>query len=92
MVTAVNDYIFSHDFMSDPYTYFAQLRENDPVHWNEKYQLWLVTRHEDLLWLTRHPELFSSVVLRTIPGRHIPPSMSRIWAFMSLSKTFSPSG
>jgi hypothetical protein len=37
MVTAVNDYIFSHDFMSDPYTYFAQLRENDPVHWNEKY-------------------------------------------------------
>ena len=67
MVTAISDDIFSPEFMADPYTYFAQIREEDPVHWNEKYQVWLVTRHEDLLWLTRHPELFSSGVFKNDP-------------------------
>ena len=32
----------------DPYPYFAELREADPVHWSERHQAWLVTRYDDV--------------------------------------------
>ena len=60
MVTAITDDLFSPAVVNDPYTYFNQLREEDPVHWNEKYELWVVSRYADLVWVTRHPEFFSS--------------------------------
>ena len=60
MVTAINDDLFSQKIVDDPYTYFSQIREDDPVHWNEKYELWLVSRYADLVWVARHPEVFSS--------------------------------
>jgi cytochrome P450 len=43
------------------------LRDEDPVHWNETYELWVITRHDDLVWLTRHHELFSSAVRKNDP-------------------------
>ena len=67
MVTAVNDDLFTPKFLSDPYTYFQQLREEDPVHWNEKYEVWVITRHEDLVWVARHNELFSSETYKRDP-------------------------
>ena len=68
MVTAVlNDDLFTREVTNDPYTYFGRLREEDPVHWNELYELWVITRHDDLVWLTRHHELFSSEVLKRDP-------------------------
>ncbi len=60
MVTAITDDLFSPFVVNDPYTYFSQLRDEDPVHWNEKYELWVVSRYADLVWVTRHPEFFSS--------------------------------
>ncbi|MEK7806954.1 MAG: cytochrome P450 [Chloroflexota bacterium] len=60
MVTAISDDLFTSAVVADPYTYFAQLRQEDPVHWNELYELWVITRYDDLIWVTRHPELFSS--------------------------------
>ena len=62
MVTAIDYDMFAPEVMADPYTYYGRLREEDPVHWNKKYELWVITRHEDLVWLTRHHELFSSAV------------------------------
>ena len=67
MVTAINDDLFASDVIADPYTYFGRLREEDPVHWNEKYELWVITRYDDLVWLTRHHELFSSEVFKRDP-------------------------
>ena len=43
------------------------MREEDPVHWNEKYEVWDITRHDDLVWVTRHHELFSSAVFKNDP-------------------------
>ena len=48
-----------------PHEAFAWLREHDPVHWhpdpNEGVPgFWAVTRHEDVIHVSRHPELFSS--------------------------------
>ncbi len=67
MATAINYDMFTRDVVQDPYTYFGQIREEDPVHWNKLYETWFITRYDDLVWLTRHPELFSSAVLKTDP-------------------------
>ena len=60
MVTAINNDMFTGEAISDPYTYYGRIREQDPVYWNELYELWVITRHDDLVWMTRHHELFSS--------------------------------
>ena len=67
MVTAINDDLFAADVLADPYAYFRRLREEDPVHWNEKYEVWVITRYEDLVWIARHNELFSSEVFKRDP-------------------------
>lgn len=54
------DDMFAPDVLSDPYEFYARLREQDPVHWAEKYRTWLVTRYDDVSGLLRSPELFSS--------------------------------
>ena len=67
MVVAINNDMFTDEVIADPYTYYGRIRAEDPVHWNEKYELWVITRHDDLVWVTRHPELFSSRVLANDP-------------------------
>ena len=58
--------ITSHDTYLDgvPHDTFAYLREHDPVHWTEESDggrgFWSVTRHEDVLQVSRNPEIFSS--------------------------------
>ncbi|TFH20389.1 MAG: cytochrome P450 [Myxococcales bacterium] len=36
------------------------LRENDPVHWSEKDGLWVVTKYEDVSYISKDQELFTS--------------------------------
>ena len=67
MAIAIQDDMFTPDVLADPYTYYGRIRDEDPVHWNETYELWVVTRHDDLVWLTRHHELFSSAVFKNDP-------------------------
>jgi cytochrome P450 len=67
MVAHVQDDMFTPDVIADPYAYYGRLRDQDPIHWNESYALWVVTRHDDLVWLTRHHELFSSAVFKNDP-------------------------
>src|SRR5271166_2942218 len=62
--TLIQDDLFTADVIADPYAYYGRLRQQDPVHWNEAYALWVITRHDDLVWLTRHHELFSSAVFK----------------------------
>jgi len=38
------------------------LRENDPIHWSEKDDLWLVTKFEDVVHVSKHQDLFSSAL------------------------------
>ena len=67
MVTVIDYDMFTPEVIADPYSYFARLREEDPVHWNEKYELWVITSYDDLVWLTRHHELFSNAVFKNDP-------------------------
>jgi len=67
MGTVVHDDMFTPDVIADPYAYYGRLRDEDPVHWNDAYALWVITRHDDVTWLTRHNELFSSAVFKNDP-------------------------
>ena len=59
--------MYSTEVMHDPYHYYGQIRDEDPVHWNELYETWVITRHDDLVWLTRNHEQFSNSVLAKDP-------------------------
>jgi cytochrome P450 len=72
-VAAIDDDMFAPDVIADPYTYYGRLREVDPVHWNELHQVWVVTRYDDITWLNRHPEIFSSSVPQKDPRPPYPP-------------------
>jgi cytochrome P450 len=67
MNTVVHDDMFTPDVIADPYGYYGRLRDEYPVHWNNTYGLWVITRHDDVTWLTRHHELFSSAVFKNDP-------------------------
>ena len=67
MVTTINDDMFTPEVIQDPYRYYGRIREEDPVHWNELYELWVITRHDDLVWLTRNNEQFSNAVMANDP-------------------------
>jgi cytochrome P450 len=85
------DDMFAPAAIADPYGYYARLRETDPVHWNERYQLWVVTRYDDVVWMTRHHELFSSAVVRTDPRPPYPPVDAGDAALVGYVKQFRSS-
>lgn len=60
LTSTINDDLFDPASIQDPYASFGALRDKDPVHWNDLRQEWIVTRYDDVVWLTRHPELFSN--------------------------------
>src|SRR5579875_2673522 len=48
-----------------PHEWFKILRREDPVHWNPEPQgrgFWAVTRYNDIRYVHRHPEIFSSEI------------------------------
>ncbi len=53
--------LMDRDFYAhDPWPVYAWLREFEPVHWDEKNNLWWISRHEDVAHVSKHPEIFSS--------------------------------
>jgi cytochrome P450 family 142 subfamily A polypeptide 1 len=44
----------------NPHEELAWLRRNDPVHWDERGQVWGITKYEHVKEVATHPELFSS--------------------------------
>ena len=67
MVTTINDDMFTPEVIQDPYRYYGRIRDEDPVHWNELYELWVIARHDDLVWMTRNHEQFSNAVMANDP-------------------------
>jgi cholest-4-en-3-one 26-monooxygenase len=45
---------------ANPLADLAWARRNDPVHFDEAGQVWGITRYDDVVTVSRHPELFSS--------------------------------
>lgn len=59
-IAALDDYHrYCAGGLADPYPLFHRLRSEDPVHWCEPLNGWLVTRHDDVLAGLRDPRLSS---------------------------------
>ncbi len=41
---------------------FDWLRDHDPVYWSEKDQLWVITKHADVEYVSKHQEIFTSAL------------------------------
>ena len=57
---------FSEAVREDPYPFYAALRDEAPVYWAEGAQAWCVSRHDDVQFVLRNPELFSSDAMRSM--------------------------
>jgi cytochrome P450 len=51
---------FDYALHEDPYPTYAWMRKHEPLQRNEKRDFWALSRHADVLWALRSPELFSS--------------------------------
>jgi len=67
------DHLFADDAIRDPYSFFGRLREIDPVHWNARHELWIVTRHAHVVSIVRDHESFSSAVIKADTRPPYPP-------------------
>ena len=57
---------FAEATQEDPYPYYAALRCEAPVYWAEGAQAFCVSRHDDVMFVLRNPELFSSDAMRNM--------------------------
>ncbi|WP_158736405.1 cytochrome P450 [Alteribacillus sp. YIM 98480] len=63
----IQDNLMDPSVISDPYTYFAEIRTNDPVHWSDDFGGWIVTRYEDVAFAFQDQTRFSAE--RVTPSR-----------------------
>jgi cytochrome P450 len=42
--------LFGPEMHENPYPVYHELRERDPVHWDEALRAWVLTRYEDVSW------------------------------------------
>lgn len=56
--------------LKNPFPVYEWLREEDPVHWSERFQGWVVTRYEDVLYLYQNPIRFSADRFRKIDEQY----------------------
>lgn len=47
-------------YASDPHATFRRLRAESPVFWYEEGQFWVLTKYEDIKFVSGHPKQFSS--------------------------------
>ena len=90
MVTAIDEDLFGAEVTADPYAYYRRLREEEPVYWNTKHEVWVMTNYKDLTWIARHPEFFSSEVRRRDrrePYPPIPEDQKEMYAAIRRSQT-----
>lgn len=59
-MTTISDDLMAHDVIVDPHSYYHELRETDPVHWNERWGGWVLTKYDDVVQVLRDSTHFSS--------------------------------
>ena len=54
------DILDAHTWGPGAHDRFRWLRENDPVHWDAKNAIWAVSKHADVVYASKHHEIFCS--------------------------------
>jgi len=61
--------VLDRRFYLDPHPRYAWMRAHRPIFWDDTHELWVLTRHADISYVSTHPDLFCS-------GRGIRPTQS----------------
>lgn len=56
----LKDDLMAPEVVADPHTYYRNLRENERVHWNERWKGWVLTGYKEVVDVLRDPDHFSS--------------------------------
>jgi cholest-4-en-3-one 26-monooxygenase len=59
-----------------PHAEWAQLRKHAPIYWYERPgfdPFWAVTKHADIVWLSKHPKLLLNAPRLAVFGNDVPP-------------------
>lgn len=59
-MSSFENLLTSSDFFRDPYSIYHQLREQAPVYWSESWSAWMITRYDDVMFVLKQSDLFSS--------------------------------
>ncbi len=68
---------FSGDYIADPYRFFAETRDAEPVFYSPEMDCWVVMKYADCVGVFRDPETFSPAVARH-PVRTLCPEAERV--------------
>lgn len=55
------DMIDPETHAGDPWAFYEELREKHPLHYDAQNKLWTVSRYDDIVWVAKQPELFTSM-------------------------------
>lgn len=62
----------SNEWLLNKFQHYNDLRNMDSLYWSEKYNLYAITRYDDVVFALNNPEIFSSSngnLIREFPGR-----------------------
>ncbi|MFN2251304.1 MAG: cytochrome P450 [Anaerolineae bacterium] len=60
MAVGISDDLMAPEVIEDPHTYYRTIRELDPIHWNDRWGGWVLTRYDDVVQVLRDWKRFSS--------------------------------
>ena len=55
-------------YLGDPHATYRRLRAEDPVHWYDEGGFWVITKYDDIKFISTHPLLFSSREIAILSG------------------------
>ncbi len=77
--------LFGPEMRDDPYPVYRQLRETDPVHWEESLKAWVLTRYTDVAHVLNAPNFSSnrvSVARQRFPQKELEPLFDTLGQLM----------
>jgi hypothetical protein len=75
---------YAYEIHEDPYPTYARLRAEDPVHRNEEFDFWALSRHADVLAAFRDVDAFSNAHGVSLDPSAFGPDAHRVMSFLAL--------
>jgi cytochrome P450 len=76
-VISVSDDLLDPVLLEDPFPYYRELRETRPVHWNERWRGWIVSKYEDVYAGLHDPRMRADTITPYFQTRMSPEDRKR---------------